>query len=189
MTGTGEVLKRRVREGTGEFPIDCPMHDTSVRVRYRVRAVRGGVPGEWVWDGKGQAAEGVSEKVEGQQQNAKEQTGGDSGEGEKTEGQQQQEGEGQKETEKTEGEGQSSQEEKKGSEGLQGEGEVHQVSGLIEFDTGEEKAHVFFGAQSLIPSSGLQNSWLITCVWNMRKNATALTTSSSVHTQAVEKPH
>ncbi len=37
MTGTGEVTKRRVKEGQGEFPIDCPLHDTTVRIHYRVR--------------------------------------------------------------------------------------------------------------------------------------------------------
>lgn len=35
MTGTGEVLKRRLREGRGEFPIDCPLEDNAVRVHYK----------------------------------------------------------------------------------------------------------------------------------------------------------
>lgn len=35
MTGTGEVLKRRIREGSGEFPIDCPLEDNAVRVHYK----------------------------------------------------------------------------------------------------------------------------------------------------------
>jgi hypothetical protein len=35
MTGTGEVIKRRVREGVGEFPVDCPLEDCAVRVHYR----------------------------------------------------------------------------------------------------------------------------------------------------------
>eukprot|EP00198_Chlamydomonas_reinhardtii_P000593 XP_001689928.1 peptidyl-prolyl cis-trans isomerase, FKBP-type [Chlamydomonas reinhardtii] len=30
MTGTGEVTKKRLREGTGDFPIDCPLNDTTV---------------------------------------------------------------------------------------------------------------------------------------------------------------
>lgn len=37
MTGTGEVTKRRVREGRGEFPVDCPLEDCAVRVHFRVR--------------------------------------------------------------------------------------------------------------------------------------------------------
>lgn len=36
MTGTGEVTKRRVREGRGEFPVDCPLEDCAVRVHFRV---------------------------------------------------------------------------------------------------------------------------------------------------------
>ncbi len=35
MTGTGEVTKRRIREGIGEFPIDCPLEDNAVRVHYK----------------------------------------------------------------------------------------------------------------------------------------------------------
>ncbi|KAK9805627.1 hypothetical protein WJX72_008874 [[Myrmecia] bisecta] len=35
MTGTGEVTKRRVKDGVGEFPIDCPIEDSRVRVHYR----------------------------------------------------------------------------------------------------------------------------------------------------------
>ncbi|GFR52572.1 hypothetical protein Agub_g15164 [Astrephomene gubernaculifera] len=40
MTGTGEVTKKRVREGSGEFPIDCPLHDTTVRMHYKARPAR-----------------------------------------------------------------------------------------------------------------------------------------------------
>ena len=49
MTGTGEVLKRRLKDGQGEFPVDCPLTDTTVRAHYRVRAVRGGVPQVGLW--------------------------------------------------------------------------------------------------------------------------------------------
>jgi hypothetical protein len=35
MTGTGEVTKRRVKEGRGEFPVDCPLEDCAVRVHYK----------------------------------------------------------------------------------------------------------------------------------------------------------
>ncbi|EIE22917.1 hypothetical protein COCSUDRAFT_64037 [Coccomyxa subellipsoidea C-169] len=35
MTGTGEVTKRRVIEGRGEFPVDCPLEDCAVRVHYK----------------------------------------------------------------------------------------------------------------------------------------------------------
>lgn len=37
MTGNGEVTKRRVREGVGEFPVDCPLEDCAVRVHYTAR--------------------------------------------------------------------------------------------------------------------------------------------------------
>ena len=50
VTGTGEVMKWRLREGQGEFPLDCPLHDTSVQLHYRVRAVRGGAAGPWLLD-------------------------------------------------------------------------------------------------------------------------------------------
>jgi hypothetical protein len=35
MTGDGSVVKRRIRDGHGEFPVDCPIEDSSVRVHYR----------------------------------------------------------------------------------------------------------------------------------------------------------
>lgn len=35
MTGTGEVVKRRVKEGRGEFPVDCPLEDCAVRVHFK----------------------------------------------------------------------------------------------------------------------------------------------------------
>ena len=38
MTGRGEVTKRRVKEGVGEFPVDCPLEDCAVRVHFTARA-------------------------------------------------------------------------------------------------------------------------------------------------------
>jgi hypothetical protein len=35
--GDGGVFKRREREGTGEFPADCPIHDCRVRVHFTAR--------------------------------------------------------------------------------------------------------------------------------------------------------
>ncbi|KAL3145165.1 hypothetical protein ABBQ38_001764 [Trebouxia sp. C0009 RCD-2024] len=35
LTGKGEVIKRRIREGTGQFPMDCPIQDSKVRIHYR----------------------------------------------------------------------------------------------------------------------------------------------------------
>lgn len=35
MTGDGSVTKRRVRDGVGEFPMDCPLEDCAVRVHYK----------------------------------------------------------------------------------------------------------------------------------------------------------
>ncbi len=42
MTGTGEVTKRRVKEGRGEFPVDCPLEDCAVRVHYKATLVDSG---------------------------------------------------------------------------------------------------------------------------------------------------
>lgn len=35
LTGKGEVIKRRIKEGTGQFPMDCPIQDSKVRIHYR----------------------------------------------------------------------------------------------------------------------------------------------------------
>lgn len=35
MTSDGGVVKRTVRPGRGEFPVDCPLEDSLVRVHYR----------------------------------------------------------------------------------------------------------------------------------------------------------
>lgn len=35
LTGDGHVTKRRVRDGVGEFPVDCPIEDACVKVHYR----------------------------------------------------------------------------------------------------------------------------------------------------------
>ena len=35
LTGDGHVMKRRIRDGIGEFPIDCPIEDSSVWVHYK----------------------------------------------------------------------------------------------------------------------------------------------------------
>lgn len=37
LTGTGQAIKRRLREGRGEFPLDCPLEDTTVRIHMRAR--------------------------------------------------------------------------------------------------------------------------------------------------------
>jgi hypothetical protein len=37
LTGDGGVTKRRLRAGDGEFPMDCPLRDTTVTLHYRVR--------------------------------------------------------------------------------------------------------------------------------------------------------
>lgn len=42
MTGDGKVVKRRIRDGRGEFPVDCPVEDSTVRVHYRVLDVESG---------------------------------------------------------------------------------------------------------------------------------------------------
>lgn len=60
MTGDGAVTKRRLQEGQGEFPVDCPLHDTSVRLHYRARSLAGGTPGPWVFDTRSSAAAAAS---------------------------------------------------------------------------------------------------------------------------------
>lgn len=55
MTGDGGVVKKRLREGGGEFPVDCPLHDTTVRLHFRARqlpAGGGGPPGPWLYDSR-----------------------------------------------------------------------------------------------------------------------------------------
>ena len=38
LLGDGKTFKRIVRKGTGEFPIDCPLEDTRVSIRSKVRS-------------------------------------------------------------------------------------------------------------------------------------------------------
>ncbi|XP_071915279.1 peptidyl-prolyl cis-trans isomerase PASTICCINO1-like isoform X4 [Coffea arabica] len=33
--GDGRLIKRRIRDGRGEFPMDCPLHDSLLRVHYK----------------------------------------------------------------------------------------------------------------------------------------------------------
>ncbi|KAG0618714.1 hypothetical protein M758_4G087100 [Ceratodon purpureus] len=35
MFGDGGVIKRRLRDGVGEFPVDCPLQDSAMRVHYK----------------------------------------------------------------------------------------------------------------------------------------------------------
>ena len=35
MTGNKEVMKRRLKEGRGQFPMDCPINDSRVKIHYR----------------------------------------------------------------------------------------------------------------------------------------------------------
>ncbi|XP_058214897.1 peptidyl-prolyl cis-trans isomerase PASTICCINO1 [Rhododendron vialii] len=35
MLGDGRLIKRRVRDGRGDFPMDCPLHDSLLRVHYK----------------------------------------------------------------------------------------------------------------------------------------------------------
>lgn len=39
LMGEGKTIKRIICKGTGEFPIDCPMEDTSVSIRTKIRKV------------------------------------------------------------------------------------------------------------------------------------------------------
>ena len=44
MTGDGKVMKRRLRDGRGEFPVDCPIEDSTVRVHFRCATAPGQPP-------------------------------------------------------------------------------------------------------------------------------------------------
>lgn len=35
MLGDGRLIKRRIRDGKGEFPMDCPLHDSLLHVHYK----------------------------------------------------------------------------------------------------------------------------------------------------------
>ncbi|KAA3455050.1 peptidyl-prolyl cis-trans isomerase PASTICCINO1 [Gossypium australe] len=35
MLGDGRLIKRRLRDGKGDFPMDCPLHDSLLRVHYK----------------------------------------------------------------------------------------------------------------------------------------------------------
>lgn len=35
MLGDGRLIKRRIRDGRGEFPMDCPLHDSQLQVHYK----------------------------------------------------------------------------------------------------------------------------------------------------------
>ncbi|GMH35829.1 hypothetical protein BSKO_03697 [Bryopsis sp. KO-2023] len=53
MYGDGKVIKRRLVEGVGEFPMDCPMEDCAVRVHYKARPLSKeseNQPETWVFD-------------------------------------------------------------------------------------------------------------------------------------------
>eukprot|EP00798_Chlamydomonas_sp_ICE-L_P005152 gene5152-34966_t len=55
LTGNGEVFKRRLKEGDGDFPVDCPIVDTTVRINYRVRllsAQTADTTSSWVFDSR-----------------------------------------------------------------------------------------------------------------------------------------
>ncbi|GAB4824129.1 hypothetical protein N2152v2_011175 [Parachlorella kessleri] len=56
MTGDGQVVKKIVKKGRGEFPVDCPLEDSTVQVHYRVLRQE---TGECVLDTR-QAADGDS---------------------------------------------------------------------------------------------------------------------------------
>eukprot|EP00897_Mesotaenium_endlicherianum_P007551 jgi/Mesen1/6824/ME000035S06208 len=56
MLGDGGVIKRRLEDGRGDFPVDCPMEDTRVRLHYAARLLLpGGQPGALVYDSRSQS--------------------------------------------------------------------------------------------------------------------------------------
>ena len=46
--GDGTLLKTRLRDGTGQFPVDCPIEDCCVRLHYSARLP--GSPGPAAFD-------------------------------------------------------------------------------------------------------------------------------------------
>lgn len=50
MTGDGGVVKRIARKGEGEFPLDCPLEDSRVRLHYRLKAEGSS---DWLLDSRG----------------------------------------------------------------------------------------------------------------------------------------
>ena len=46
ISGDGAAMKRTLRKGNGEFPVDCPLDDTAVHAAVRVRSFQG--TGEWI---------------------------------------------------------------------------------------------------------------------------------------------
>ncbi|BBN20032.1 FK506-binding protein 4/5 [Marchantia polymorpha subsp. ruderalis] len=42
MLGNGAVIKRRVKDGKGEFPVDCPLQDSILRIHWRGKLPREG---------------------------------------------------------------------------------------------------------------------------------------------------
>ncbi|CAM6034964.1 unnamed protein product [Sphagnum compactum] len=42
MFGDGGLIKRRIRDGTGEFPIDCPLQDSVMCIHYKGMLLEGG---------------------------------------------------------------------------------------------------------------------------------------------------
>ncbi|PSC68182.1 Peptidyl-prolyl cis-trans isomerase PASTICCINO1 [Micractinium conductrix] len=61
MTGDGQVVKRIVRKGRGEFPVDCPLDDSRVSLHYRVRP-QGGK--DWLSDTRGADGQAAPAELE-----------------------------------------------------------------------------------------------------------------------------
>lgn len=49
MYGDGKVIKRRMTEGVGEFPVDCPMEDCHVKLSYKARPLSASKTQSEVW--------------------------------------------------------------------------------------------------------------------------------------------
>lgn len=56
LIGQGEVTKRRVKDGRGEFPMDCPLEDNRVQVHYTARLAS---TGQTVLDTRGPSGAGT----------------------------------------------------------------------------------------------------------------------------------
>lgn len=49
MYGDGKVIKRRMVQGVGEFPVDCPMEDCCVNLSYKARPLCASRTPDEVW--------------------------------------------------------------------------------------------------------------------------------------------
>lgn len=55
MFGDQKLLKHRIVQGKGEFPMDCPMEDCQVKIHYKVKKQNNGK--DWMYNSKNESNE------------------------------------------------------------------------------------------------------------------------------------